>query len=161
MSIWTKEEEGEALRKRFDDLKRTQGISRAKFAKDHGLNGGDSMVYQHITGHRPMSMEAAIAYAKAFTCELHEISPRLAEEAKQMAVAIWSNDEKTKEVVNQEDSPQATAVIKPKTRRQERIDMIVELLQQTDMEGLAVILDRAKDAARDYPAAKETLVSSA
>lgn len=108
MSIWTKEEEGEALRKRFDDLKRTHGVSRAKFAKDHGFNGGDSMIYQHITGHRPMSMEAAIAYAKAFSCELHEISPRLAEEAKQMAAAIWSDDGKTKQVVKQKDLPRAT-----------------------------------------------------
>ena len=72
-----------------------------------------------------------------------------------------AGDEKTKEAVNQEDSPQATAVIKPKTRRQERIDMIVELLHQTDMEGLAVILDRARDAGRDYPAAKQTPASSA
>lgn len=157
MNMWTKEEEGEALRKRFDDLKRTQGISRAKFAKDHGLNGGDSMVYQHITGHRPMSMEAAIAYAKAFTCELHEISPRLAEEAKQMAAAIGSNDEKSKEVVKQEDSPKATAVIKPKTRRQDRIEMIVTLLHQTDLEGLAAVLEHARLAAKEYPIAKQTL----
>ncbi len=46
--------------------------------------------------------------------------------------------------------------IKPKSRHQERVDEIVELLQQTNMEGLAVILDRAKDAAREYPLAKKT-----
>ncbi len=53
-----------------------------------------------------------------------------------------------------------TAEIKPKSARERRIDEINALLMQTDMEGLAVILDRAKDAARDYPLAKQTLESS-
>lgn len=56
---------------------------------------------------------------------------------------------------------QKTMAIKPPSRHEARIAEIVALLRQTDMEGLAVILDRARDAARDYPAAKETLVSSA
>lgn len=46
--------------------------------------------------------------------------------------------------------------IKPKSHHQERVDEIVALLQQTNMEGLAVILDRARDAAREYPLAKKT-----
>lgn len=60
---------------------------------------------------------------------------------------------------NQLPETQASAPaisIKPKSRHQERIDEIVALLQQTDMEGLAVILDRARDAARDYPLVKKT-----
>lgn len=92
MKIWSKEEEGEALRKRFDDLKKNEGVSRADFARKHGLKGGDSMIYQHITGHRPMNIDAAIVYAKGFACELHEISPRLAVEAKEMAVAIGAEN---------------------------------------------------------------------
>jgi hypothetical protein len=93
MKIWSKEEEGEALRKRFDDLKKNKGISRAAFARENEIKGGDSIIYQHITGHRPMSIDAAIAYAKGFACELHEISPRLAIEAKEMAVAIGSGND--------------------------------------------------------------------
>src|SRR3546814_17452704 len=38
------------------------------------------MVYQHIKGIRPISLEAAKAYAKGFNCSLSEISPRLADE---------------------------------------------------------------------------------
>lgn len=36
------------------------------------------MVSQHLKGHRPISLEAALAYAKGFGCTLAEISPRLA-----------------------------------------------------------------------------------
>ena len=52
------------------------------------------------------------------------------------------------------------ATIQPKSKRELRIDEIVALLRQTDMDGLAVILDRAKDAARDYPVVKQTHKSS-
>lgn len=75
MKIWTKEEEAEKLAARFD------GVNRAKFAREHNVGGGGPMIYQHMTGRRPMNLEAAIAYANGFKCSLAEISPRLAAEA--------------------------------------------------------------------------------
>lgn len=48
------------------------------------------MVYQHITGRRPISLDAAQAYANGFGCRIEEISPRLAEEARK-ALAISSD----------------------------------------------------------------------
>lgn len=36
------------------------------------------MISQHIKGHRPIGLDAALAYAKGFSCALEEISPRLA-----------------------------------------------------------------------------------
>lgn len=45
---------------------------------------------------------------------------------------------------------------RPPTKREQRIDAITALLHTVDMDGLAVILERAKDAVRDYPLAKET-----
>ena len=57
MRIWTIEEEAAALRERF------QGVNRAAFARDHEVKGGQAMIYQHITGRRPISIEAAMAYA--------------------------------------------------------------------------------------------------
>lgn len=72
MKIWTIEEEAAKLRARF------QGVNRAAFARDHQLKGGQAMIYQHITGRRPMSLDAATAYAKGFDCPLDQISPRLA-----------------------------------------------------------------------------------
>lgn len=50
--------------------------------------------------------------------------------------------------------------IKATGRRDKQIDLITDLLHMTDIEGLAVMLDRAKDAARDYPLLKETRKSS-
>ncbi|WP_155808260.1 hypothetical protein [Bordetella petrii] len=79
MKIWTTEEEAAELRNRF------VGVNRAAFARQHKIAGGQAMIYQHINGLRPMSMEAAIAYARAFNCELQAISPRLAQEAERVA----------------------------------------------------------------------------
>lgn len=79
MKIWSVEEEAENLRARF------QGVNRAAFARDHHVKGGQAMIYQHITGRRPMNLEAATAYAAGFGCGLGEISPRLAAEAGRAA----------------------------------------------------------------------------
>ena len=46
--------------------------------------------------------------------------------------------------------------IKPKTRREQRIDEILALLQRIDMEGLAVVLDKAERVVKKYPAIKQT-----
>jgi len=72
--IWTTEEEAERLRQRF------AGIRKATFAREHQVPGGASMLSQHLSGHRPLNLAAAIAYANGFGVPLHEISPRLAEE---------------------------------------------------------------------------------
>lgn len=79
MKIWTIAEEASALRARFE------GVNRAAFARDHQVKGGQAMIYQHITGRRPMNMEAATAYAEGFRCSLADISPRLAIEAQKAA----------------------------------------------------------------------------
>lgn len=79
MKIWSVDEEAENLRARF------QGVNRAAFARDHNVKGGQAMIYQHITGRRPMNLEAATAYAAGFGCSLGEISPRLAAEAGRAA----------------------------------------------------------------------------
>lgn len=81
MKILTEIEEAEELRRRFVELKANEGIGRAEFARKNKLKGGDAIIYQHINALRPISREAAIAYAKGFNCSLEEISPRLALEA--------------------------------------------------------------------------------
>ncbi|WP_133166911.1 hypothetical protein [Solimicrobium silvestre] len=72
MKIWNQLEEAERLNKRF------YGINRAAFAREHKIKGGQALIYQHINGLRPIGLEAAIAYTKAFQVRLEEISPRLA-----------------------------------------------------------------------------------
>jgi phage repressor protein C with HTH and peptisase S24 domain len=72
MKIWTAQEEADNLKKLFI------GVNKKAFAEKWMVPGGPSMVSQHISGHRPISLEAAIAYAKGFECSINEISPRLA-----------------------------------------------------------------------------------
>lgn len=79
--IWTTDEEAAHLRQRFDALK-AKGMKQAVFAREHKIKGGASMLNQHLKGHRPISQEAAIAYATAFKCPLSEISPRIAADLK-------------------------------------------------------------------------------
>lgn len=79
MKIQSLADESENLRVRF------AGLNRAEFARKNNLQGGQSMIYQNITGRRPISMEAAKAYAKGFGCSLEDISPRLAKEALEAA----------------------------------------------------------------------------
>jgi phage repressor protein C with HTH and peptisase S24 domain len=76
MDIWTMEQEAENLRSRF------KGVNRAAFARENNFPGGQAMIYQHLTGRRPISMEAARIYANAFGCGIEKISPRLAVEAE-------------------------------------------------------------------------------
>lgn len=77
------DEEARALEWRFDELKRTTGMSQAEFARTYKVPGGASMLNQHTKGHRPISLAAALAYAKGFQCELADISPRLAKTLQQ------------------------------------------------------------------------------
>lgn len=79
MNIWSTQEEAARLKERF------KNVNRAAFARAHNFKGGQAMIYQHITGRRPMSLEAALTYAAGFGCPLDEISPRLAFELQRAA----------------------------------------------------------------------------
>ena len=76
MKIWSIEEEARRLDERFFK------VNQAKFARDHKVPGGASMLSQHIKGRRPINLDSANAYADGFGCTLDEISPRLAEEVR-------------------------------------------------------------------------------
>ncbi|CAN7341682.1 LexA family transcriptional regulator [Acidovorax sp. LjRoot74] len=52
--------------------------SKAQFARDFGVPGGPSMVSQHLSGHRPISLKAAVAYARGLGVPVEAFSPRLA-----------------------------------------------------------------------------------
>lgn len=111
MDIWNEHEEAIRLKERFVKLKKEKGMNRAKFAKEFEVPGGDSMIYQHIKEIRPISMDAALAYAKGFNCSLDEISPRLAKEAERSASllktdqSILTNIEKIDNEVLKKDVP--------------------------------------------------------
>lgn len=60
-----------------------EGRNKAAFAREFAVPGGAAMISQHISGHRPISLEAAAAYARGFGVPLEEISPRLAAQVRQ------------------------------------------------------------------------------
>lgn len=86
--MWTPEEEATNLKRRFDAVKASPDMTIRKFAKMHQLPGGPSFISQHTSGNRPIGMDSAIAYARAFGVPLEEISPRLAAEAVAQAKAV-------------------------------------------------------------------------
>lgn len=71
--------EAAALAHRFENVE-----NRAEFARTYRVPGGAAMIYQHITARKPISIEAAICYAKGFRCSLNEIS---ADRAREIAEA--------------------------------------------------------------------------
>ncbi|HYN54370.1 MAG TPA: S24 family peptidase [Methylotenera sp.] len=73
--------EGKALAKRFDLIK-----SRAAFAKQYGLN--PTMIQQHLSSERPISLDYAKKYAEGFGCKLIDISKRLHDEIQKANVFI-------------------------------------------------------------------------
>lgn len=70
-------EDAARLRKLFETVK-----NRAKFAREYGVPGGSSMIYQHINGITPIGMDAALAYMRGFGCRMEDISPSLAKKTK-------------------------------------------------------------------------------
>jgi hypothetical protein len=87
MDIWTKEQEAAKLEERFRAVK-----NRKKFAADNAIPGGDTQIYQHLHAIRPISQDAAVAYARAFGCSLEDISPRIAQEVAFRAAMIGNKN---------------------------------------------------------------------
>lgn len=82
MNIWTQEEEAENLAKLLE------GVNKAKFARDSKVPGGASMISQHISGNRPISLDAAIAYANGLGLTVADISPRLSQQINKVTQSL-------------------------------------------------------------------------
>lgn len=52
-------------------------VSQAEFGAQHGL-GSQSMVWQYLSGHRPLNIKAATAFARGLGVQVHAFSPTLA-----------------------------------------------------------------------------------
>lgn len=68
----TPEEEGARLKELLGNR------NKAQFVKDAKIPGGASMLSQHLSGHRPISLSAATAYALGLGVRVEAFSPRLA-----------------------------------------------------------------------------------
>lgn len=73
MKEWSTEQEAANLRRLLAPVK-----NKAQFARSFGVPGGASMLSQHQSGNRPISLEAAKAYAKGLGIGIGAIAPRFA-----------------------------------------------------------------------------------
>lgn len=63
------------LRELFD---KRAGMSQLEFAERFGL-GTQGMVWQYLSGYRPLNYEAAAKFAKGLNCRIDDFSPEMAE----------------------------------------------------------------------------------
>lgn len=81
----TPEQEGARLKELLGNR------NKAQFAKDAKIPGGASMLSQHLSGHRPISLTAATAYALGLGVGVEEFSPRLAKAIAEANRATTAN----------------------------------------------------------------------
>ena len=75
---WNDPEAHVALRQLYERHVAVTGISQADFGSKYGI-GTQGMVWQYLSGHKPLSLEAAVRFAKALNCTIRDISPPLAD----------------------------------------------------------------------------------
>jgi hypothetical protein len=119
------DKEAKALATRFE------GINRAAWARDHNLKGGQALIYQHIKGIRPISMEAGMVYASGFGCALKAISARLANEAERVKAHATQSDLALK----------VEAPIVQYARFPAEVQEVIDLMMSVSADGRQQILD--------------------
>lgn len=88
MTEWTQDQEAANLKRLLSAVG-----NKAQFAKENGIPGGPSMLSQHQSGHRPIGLEAGLAYAKGLGVTLAEISPRLAKMVEDVPMLTSPTDQ--------------------------------------------------------------------
>ena len=119
-----------------------KGINRKEFAKTHKLKGGDALIYQHLTGRRPVSLNAAVAYAAAFNVPLAAISPSLAGllEKSQHQPPVQSSS------LKEPESDYTNNVMQFLPPDDPDIAEVVRMMRETDARGRAMALAAVKVA---------------
>lgn len=134
MNIWSIQEEAERLKARFTN------VNRAEFARLYEIKGKDAYIYQHITARRPITLDAALAYAKGFNVSLEEISPRLAKEVGNAVPQIRELN-----IHNQfKNTLNTTGNFHSDTQA------VIKIMEETDAEGRLRIKLAASDVLYEY-----------
>ena len=63
--------------KRLYDERRPEGMSQETFGDEYEI-GSQGMVWQYISGERPLNIEAAAKFARGLKCTIDDISPTIA-----------------------------------------------------------------------------------
>lgn len=72
------------LRELFDQR---AGMSQLEFAERFGL-GTQGMVWQYLSGYRPLNYEAAAKFAKGLNCRIDDFSPEMAEALREEILPV-------------------------------------------------------------------------
>lgn len=72
--------DAERLKKLYEDRVQ-KDMSQAEFGSLYGI-GTKAMVWQYLTGYRPLNFEAAAKFAKGLRCTIADISPEMARKLK-------------------------------------------------------------------------------
>lgn len=70
--------DSERLKQLYDER---AGMSQAEFGLTYGI-GTKAMVWQYLTGYRPLNFEAAAKFARGLRCTIADISPEMARKLK-------------------------------------------------------------------------------
>ena len=99
-----KQSEAMALRRLLEDAGVKEGERNfASFARDKGIIGGKAVLSQHLTCIRSISLDQAIAYARAFNRPIRDFSKRIADQIEE---AYWAGRQR------QDDSTPLTNIEK-------------------------------------------------
>lgn len=137
--------ESETLKRLFAD------VNRAAFAREHNVPGGQSMIYQHITGRKPISLDAAVAYAKGFRLPLSAISPRLADLVAKLPQGTALS---VREDRRGNDTYSAKVAEFP-SRTQQMLDELSNIAERLNERGLAQLIERAHTLVQQHPRARQ------
>ena len=73
------------LKRLYDE--RVKELTQGEFGKKFGI-GTQGMVWQYLSGRRPLNVEAAAKFARGLSCTIFDISPEMAEELRQDVVPV-------------------------------------------------------------------------
>lgn len=73
--------------KRLYDERVPKDMSQEEFGKVYGI-GTQGMVWQYLSGKRPLNVEAAAKFARGLRCTIFDISPAMAEALKEDVVPV-------------------------------------------------------------------------
>jgi predicted component of type VI protein secretion system len=122
---------------------------RAKFCREHDIPGGVSMVYQHINGIKPISLQAAVSYALAFNKPLEVISPRLAK----IIDRLPQQSGHAFRVSEPEAAPNSAKIVAFNTENKLRKEL-ADLAARMSDTALQVLIYEAKKIDKEYPPAQ-------
>lgn len=135
------------MKKNLTDAERLKKLFEGKrkidFVRATNFSGGASMVSQHISGHRPISITAASQYAQWLGVSVADISPTLAKEIEAISSSIKPD--------SSENISSGTRIAnEPSVIHDPLIQSVIDLMMSTDLEGRVLLKAAVFKALNEY-----------